>query len=203
MSRHPLVGKLLAALLCMILSAMALPAASQTHDDQAPAGAGRPRFCPQAGCTSGVTLLSDLPLAAKALRQARIRVCRNDTCLSGDFRGLRGSLTVVGRGAHMVLPWDPQDPQRGELPSGSPRVDVVVSATVSGVLSLAMNWATWSDREPQDGDVYRLTSFNARGTQVFALHETVPQYHEFYPNGKACPPMCRGAHRDRRQRTQP
>jgi hypothetical protein len=154
MRRRPLEGKLLAAILFILLSALAFPDSSQTHDDQAPAGAGRPlRLCHAIFCASGVRLLSDLPLSVKALRQARIRVCRNDTCLTGDFRGL-GEAPTEGRGARMILPWDPQ---LRELPSGSPHADVVVWATGSGALFLDMRWATGAHRA-QDGDVYRLTN---------------------------------------------
>jgi len=200
MRRHLREGKLLAAILCIILSAWALPGASQTHDDQAPAGPVMPRICTMIGCIPGMRLFSDLPLSFKALRQARIRVCRNDTCLTGDFRGL-GEAPTVGQGTVMLLPWDPQ---LRELPSGSPHVAVVVWTTGSGALSLEMRWVASALRDVQDGDVYRLTIFNARGAKVLALHETVTQYQERYLNGKECDPEpCRFIQIDRRQRTQP
>ncbi|HEY5865513.1 MAG TPA: hypothetical protein VI542_08195 [Candidatus Tectomicrobia bacterium] len=200
MSRRPLEGKLLAAILFMILSALAFPDASQTHDDQAPAGPVMPRICTMIGCMPGVTLLSDLPLSFKAMRQARVRVCRNDTCLTGDFRGL-GEAPTAGQGRGIMLPWDPG---LRELPSGSPRVYVGVEATESGALSLRMGWVAWANRDLQAGDVYRLIIFNARGAKVFTLHETVTQYPERYLNGKECDSEpCRFVQIDRRKRTQP
>jgi hypothetical protein len=104
MSRRPLEGKLLAAILFMILSAWAFPGTSQPHDEQAPAAPVMPRICTMIGCIPGVRLLSDLPLSFKALRQARVRVCRNDMCLTGDFRGL-GEAPTAGQGTEIILNW--------------------------------------------------------------------------------------------------
>jgi hypothetical protein len=83
-------------------------------------------------------------------------------------------------------------------------VNVWVWATGAGALSLEMRWVPRANRDMQDGDVYRLTIFNARGAKVLALHETVPQYPERYLNGKDCDPEpCRFILIDRRKRPQP
>jgi hypothetical protein len=133
--------------------------------------------CTEMACGPGFTWTSDSPVGMEALANTEIEVCRNDHCFRGP-----------------TLDENRQGASFGE--ETSREVEVLVFEGEGGGVELDIWW--WlRDGEAEDGDVYRMTLFDAEGEVLEANMEAV-DYRSKRINGRHCEPVCTQASVDRR-----
>jgi hypothetical protein len=151
--------------------------------------------CFAVGCVAAATIQADLTATIENLRNAEITICRNDQCLSRSMSALGEPRDGTGTG--LMLPEDVSTIDR----TMSPHADVTVWSYPNGALWMDVKWTTWAQRDPRNGDRYRVTITDQAGGSILSLTETVASYAENYPAGKDCnPEPCRHVTLDRRAR---
>jgi len=133
------------------------------------------RVCTSLGCSSGVSLELDLPLAESELSKTRVHACRNGACVEARFSGITFRKSG-GRGL-------PTKPMAGPLNGWSV---ACIGWKTEHRFWLAVEWEAERWDGPKIDDRYTVTVLDGRGKVITTLDERITKYVENYPNGKEC-----------------
>jgi hypothetical protein len=138
------------------------------------AGYGCTSNCTTMGCQPGATIVVNVDAPASSLAGSTLEVCRNDVCLSGDFR----DISDAGQGIYAASL---------SMPNSSTRVasDPWASASVATTDAGVRIDIYYGSRDVAHGDSYHVRLVAATG-ETLADYEKTVTYEAFYPNGPDC-----------------